>query len=98
MNLIIHIVQDIFTWKPKWEKTIECFHIYHNITFIGSTNFQNYPSPTGRRHQPPVYRIQPEGGTNPLLTGSNLKEATYSKILQLQLEGGFNTLVYKVQP
>jgi hypothetical protein len=73
MHHIIHSAQDIFTWKPKWEKTTECFLIYQKITFIGSTNFQNSPAPTGRRLQPPVYRLQPEGSYN---SPNFLKEAT----------------------
>jgi hypothetical protein len=84
----------------------KCFLIYQNITFIGSTNFQNSPAPTGRRIQPPIYRLQPEGiynslvlsSSNPLFIGSNLKEATTPCILQLQLEGGSNPLVYRLQP
>jgi hypothetical protein len=42
----------------------------------------NSPAPTGRRLQPPIYRLQPEGSYNSL-------------ILQLQLEGGSNPLIYK---
>ena len=36
------------------------------ITSIGSTNFHNSPTPIGRRHQPPIYRLQPEGIYNSL--------------------------------
>jgi hypothetical protein len=45
----------------------------------------NSPAPTGRRLQPPIYRLQPEGSYNSL-------------IYQLQLEGGSNPLVYRLQP
>jgi hypothetical protein len=56
-----------------------------NITFIGSTNFQNSLAPTEKRHQPPVYRIQPEGSYNSLYFPS-------------QTQGGSNPLIYRLQP
>jgi hypothetical protein len=51
--------------------------LYVKITFIGSTNFQ-------------ILQLQLEGGSNPLFTGSNLKEVYNSLFYQLQLEGGSN--------
>jgi hypothetical protein len=42
------------------------FSYISKITFIGNTNFQNYLAPTGRRLQPPIYRLQPEGSYNSL--------------------------------
>jgi hypothetical protein len=63
----IYTIHKSFMWKPKWEKTIQTFLIYIlNITSTGSTNFQTSPAPTGRRHQPPIYRLQPEGSYNSL--------------------------------
>ena len=45
----------------------------------------NSPAPTGRRLQPPIYRIQPEGSYNslnsPVTTGR-----------RIQPEGSFNSL------
>ena len=58
----------VFTWKPKWEKTMKCFLIYIKNSFIGSTNI-------------PILQLQLEGGYNPLFTGSNLKESTTPWIL-----------------
>jgi hypothetical protein len=52
-----------FMWKPKWEKTTECFLIFIKNKFIGSTNLKNI-------------QHQLEGGSNPLFVGSNRKEAT----------------------
>ena len=50
-----YIVHKDFTWKPKWEKTTEHFLIYQKITSTGSTDFQDSPAPTGRRHRPPKF-------------------------------------------
>jgi hypothetical protein len=64
---------------------MELFIMYQNITFIGSTKFQNYPAPNGRRNQPPVYRLQPEGSYKSPNSLAPTREA-------------FNPLVYKIQP
>jgi hypothetical protein len=72
-------------WKPKWEKTMECFLIYIKNSFIGSTNF-------------PILQLQLEGGYKPLFIGSNLKESTSPRILWLQLEGCYNPMILKFQP
>jgi hypothetical protein len=63
--------------------------------FIGSTNFLCFPSPMGRRLQPPIFL-----GDNlmeaptPQFFGSNEKEATTPYVLRLQLEGGYNHLSF----
>jgi hypothetical protein len=41
-----YTVHKDFTWKHKWEKTMERFLIYQKITSTGSTNFQDSPAPT----------------------------------------------------
>jgi hypothetical protein len=59
----------------------------------------NSPVATGRRLQPPIYRLQPEGSYNSLNSlGSNQKEATTPWVLRLQPEGGYNHLVLRLQP
>jgi hypothetical protein len=67
-----HITTDaqytrVLRGNPNGRKPHKHFLIYiFNITFTGSTNFQNSPAPTGRRNQPPIYRLQPEGSYNSL--------------------------------
>jgi hypothetical protein len=54
-------------WKTKWDKIKEQFLIcILNIASTGSKKFQTSPTPIGRRNQPPIYKIQPEGISNSL--------------------------------
>jgi hypothetical protein len=44
---------DFYVETQMGENHIMLFLYHVKITFIGSTNFQYSPTPTGRRHQPP---------------------------------------------
>jgi hypothetical protein len=55
-----------FMWKPKWEKTKECFFIYFKNTFIGITNFQVLQNQLEGGTNPLIYRNQPKGNYNSL--------------------------------
>jgi hypothetical protein len=59
----------------------------------------NSPAATGRRLQPPIYRLQPEGSYNSLNslapTRRRLQPPEFSR---LQPEGGYNHLVLRIQP
>jgi hypothetical protein len=85
---------NIFTWKPNARENHIMFFLIclFRSTFIGSTNFL-------------VFQLQLEGGSNPLVSGynpreaptpqfygSNQKEATTHYVLWLRPEGGYNHL------
>jgi hypothetical protein len=55
-----------FTWKPKWEKTTECFSYISKEYIHWKHQLLNSPAATGRRLQPPIYRLQLEGSYNSL--------------------------------
>jgi len=79
-----------FTWKPKWEKTMECFLIYCQEYIHWKHQLPNSLDTTRRSIQPSIYRLQPEGSYNslnsldptPWFSGSNLKEAPTPYVLQ----------------
>jgi hypothetical protein len=49
--------------NPNGRKNTKRLLIYRKITSTGSTNFQDSPAPTRRRHQPPEF-----SSTNPLVS------------------------------
>jgi hypothetical protein len=71
-------------WKPNaGENHIMIFLYVRRNTFIGSTNF-------------PIFQLQLEGGSNPLILRLQPEGSSNSLIYQLQLEGGSNPLVYRL--
>jgi hypothetical protein len=81
----------ILCGNPNGKKPHNSFFIYKKITFIGSTEFQNSPTPT-RRHQPHIYKIQLEGSYNsldfPVPTGRRLQpKGSYNYLYSPTLNG-----------
>jgi hypothetical protein len=81
----INTVYQNFTGKPNVGEN-------HIMIFLFITEYIHWKhqlpislATTGRRLQPPVYRLQPEGSYNSL-------------IFWLQLEGGYNPFFSPIQP
>jgi hypothetical protein len=87
----------ILRGNPNERKPRNVFLIYQNITFIGSTNFQNSPAATGRKHQPPVYRLQPEGSYNSLNFPAPTGKRFHPLVYRIQPEGSYNSLSFPIE-
>jgi hypothetical protein len=95
--------------KPNGRKPWNSF-LYIEYYIYRKHQLPNSLAPTGRRLQPPIYMLQPEGSYNSLDSSTPtrrrlqtpnlqaLKEDTTPCVLQLQPEGGYDPLIYKLQP
>jgi hypothetical protein len=55
-----------FTWKPKWEKTVECISYISKEYIHWKHQLLDSPATTRRRIQTPIIMLQPEGSYNSL--------------------------------
>jgi hypothetical protein len=65
-NHIIHNTQEFYMETQMGENHRTLFNIYLEYYIHRKHQLPNSPAPTGRRHQPPIYRLQPEGSYNSL--------------------------------
>jgi hypothetical protein len=75
----INIVHQYFMWKPNAGENRRMFLLFIKEYIHRKQQHPISPATTGRRLQPPIYRLQPKGSSNSL-------------IYQLQSERGYNPL------